>query len=164
MFDTILFYFDENGKELCVPSSPEDAKRGYPYKPAPRILRAGDVACKGFSLLSTEVGRMPGVQIRRFGMDEKDAWNEDGGPIVMFSIAIPHFCFLMSRVEICGLEDPNMSHAGILHPPYRCCKPIKGVKYATEDEWRALEAMSNTGTYGIGQFQRQKIELYCEGK
>lgn len=143
MYTKIYFDFDEKGK----------------LREKPLILTAKACNAKYFELLTVtgrgHHGDIPKAQIRRvITKIATDPYNEDGSPpTVMFQIAIPHIQWLGNVLFIEGLEDPNMSWAGLIRPPYDDRKKrIPGVRYMTEE-------MVHGKMLGYDELLRQRITM-----
>jgi hypothetical protein len=154
-FNRILFYYDLDGHflgRLLKDGTTEEE---------PFELKAEHCNARYFSIMDTifheSRSNVPALQVRRvLGPLRRDPYNEDNSPpTVMFTLVLPHIQHMDQRIIVDGLEQPNMSWAGILLPPYtRDYKPLYGVRYMTPEQGKASRFRHFEFLY------RQRVVLY----
>lgn len=161
LFSKILFFYDENGKQLITPPSKDDAAHGSLGDEVPRTLLAKHAGAKKFRIGSFRDHYGEFIQICREGLNLKtDPWNDDGRPpTVMCEMYFPRIDFSYDGVHIVGFEWGNMCTAGMLTPPYRDRKPIRGAAYIDPEVWRESGHKRHRDHRGPGNLLPQRILL-----
>ena len=110
IFKNIAFFFDEQGKVLA------DIEKGI-AKWRPRIVTADmtKAASYGVQIDGNEI-----CIVRQYKDLDTDPYNCDGRPPVVFTTILDGRIGLFGdRMEIVGLEYPNLCWAGLILPGYK---------------------------------------------